>query len=150
MSDRSFAAENAAATTELRSLVESLSDEDLAVDLGGGWNVSMALAHLAFWDSWDLARWLHAAGAGDLAPPAVGDVITDRANEALETTWRAVPSRAAVPLMLDAATAIDAYVADLDDASLEAARERSGSRWFERYHHRRDHIDQIGRALGRG
>ncbi|HEY4753836.1 MAG TPA: hypothetical protein VIH37_11155, partial [Candidatus Limnocylindrales bacterium] len=134
MSDQSLEAENAAATADLRSLVESLSAEDLAVDLGGGWNVSMALAHLAFWDSWHLARWLHAAGAGELAPPAVGDVITDRANEALETTWRAIPAAAAVPLMLDAATAVDAYVADLDDASLEAARERDGSRWFERFH----------------
>jgi hypothetical protein len=149
MSDRSFEAENAAATADLRTLVESMSDADLGVDLGGGWNVSMALAHLAFWDSWHLARWLHAAGAGELAPPAAEGVITDRANDALEATWRSVPPTAAVRLMLEAAAAIDAYVTDLDDAALDAARKRSGSRWFERFHHRRDHISQIGRALGR-
>ena len=71
MTDRSFETENRAATADLRTLVESLSDAELAVDLGDGWNVSMALAHLAFWDEWHLARWVHAAGSGELAPPAV-------------------------------------------------------------------------------
>jgi len=149
MTDRSFIEANESATADLRALVESLSDADLAVDLGEGWTVSMALAHLAFWDEWHVARWLHAAEAGELAPPAADGVVTNRANEALVTTWRALLPRAAVTLMLDAADAVDAYTADLADEALDAARERDGSRWFERFPHRRDHIDQITRALGR-
>ena len=149
MTDRSFIEANESATADLRALVESLSDADLAVDLGEGWTVSMALAHLAFWDEWHVARWLHAAEAGELAPPAADGVVTNRANEALVTTWRALLPRAAVTLMLDAADAVDAYTADLADEALDAARERDGSRWFERFPHRRDHIDQISRALGR-
>ena len=149
MSDRTFIEANRAATAEIRTLVESLSDADLAVDLGEGWTVSMALAHLAFWDEWHVARWVHAAQQGQLAPPAADGEVTNRANEALVTTWRALPPRAAVLLMLGAADAADAYVADLDDEALDAARARDGSRWFERSPHRRDHIDQISRAVGR-
>ena len=149
MSDRAYVEANRDATADLRTLVASLSDEDLAADLGGGWTASMALAHLAFWDEWHVARWVHAAGSGLLAPPAADDLITNRANEALETTWRALSPRAAVELVLGAADAVDAYTADLSDASLDAARGRDGSRWFERSPHRREHIDQISRALGR-
>ncbi len=149
MSDRSFIAANHAATADLHELVASLSDADLEADLGEGWTVSMALAHLAFWDAWHLARWLHAAQAGQLAPPAADAEVTNRANEALEATWRALPPRAAVVLVLDAADAVDAYTADLDDEALDAARANDGARWFERFPHRRDHIDQIARALGR-
>jgi hypothetical protein len=149
MTDRSFIEANTAATADLRVLVETLSDADLAVDLGEGWTVSMALAHLAFWDEWHVARWVHAAEAGELAPPAADEVVTDRANEALVTTWRALTPRAAVTLTLEAAGAVDAYTADLADEALDAARERGGTRWFERFPHRRDHIGQISRALGR-
>jgi hypothetical protein len=149
MTDHSFMEANKAATADLRALVETLSDADLAVDLGEGWTVSMALAHLAFWDEWHVARWVHAAEAGQLAPPAADTEVTNRANEALVSTWRALPPRATVQLVLDAADAVDEYTADLADEALDAARERDGSRWFERFPHRRDHIDQISRALGR-
>jgi hypothetical protein len=149
MTDRSFDAANAAATTDLRALVASLTDADLATDLGEGWTVSMALAHLAFWDEWHVARWLFAAAAGELAPPPADNVITNRANEALVTTWRALPARAAAALVLDAADAADAYIADLDDEAIDLALERDGSHWFSRSPHRQDHIAQITRALGR-
>ena len=150
MIDRSFVESNRAATADLRALVETLTDADLAADLGEGWTVSMALAHLAFWDEWHLARWVHAAEQGELAPPPADSAVSDWANAALATTWRALPPRAAVRLVLDAAEAVDAYTADLADDALGAAGELGGSRGFERFHHRRDHIDQISRALGRG
>jgi len=149
MTDRSFDAANAASTAELRLLISTLSDVELATDLGEGWTVSMALAHLAFWDEWHVARWLYAAEAGELAPPAADSMVTNRANEALVTTWRALPARTAVALVLDAADAADAYITDLDDEAIDLAIERDGLTWFRRTPHRQDHIDQIKRALGR-
>ena len=149
MTDRSFDAANAASTAELRLLISTLSDVELATDLGEGWTVSMALAHLAFWDEWHVARWLYAAAAGELAPPAADSMVTNRANEALVTTWRALPARTAVALVLDAADAADAYITDLDDEAIDLAIERDGLTWFRRTPHRQDHIDQIKRALGR-
>jgi hypothetical protein len=149
MTDRAFVEANKAATASLRGLVEGLSDADLATDLGEGWTVSMALAHLAFWDEWHVARWVHAAQEGELAPPAVSSDISNRANDALVTTWRALEPRKAAELMLAAADAIDAYVADLSDDAIEAAIERDSRNWFTRAPHREDHIGQVSRALGR-
>jgi hypothetical protein len=148
MTDRSYAKANADATAALRTLVGSLDDAELGADLGGGWTVSVALAHLAFWDGWHLARWQHAATTGAVAPPPVADEVSDRANEALEATWRALPPDRVAALALDAADAVDALVAGLADASVDAAREADGANWVERWPHRQKHLEQIGRALG--
>ena len=120
-----------------------------SADLGGGWTVSMALAHLAFWDGWHRARWQHAAETGLVAPPPVADEVSNRANEALEPTWRALAPDRAAALALEAADAADAFIAGLSDASVDAAREAGGGRWVDRWPHRQDHVDQIRRALGR-
>jgi hypothetical protein len=149
VTDRSFVEANRAATAEIRSLVESLSDAELGADLGGGWTVSMALAHLAYWDEFHTARWIHAAEQGELAPPAADGEVTDRNNEALVTTWRALPPRVAADLMLNAAAMVDEYVADLDDEAIDLALERDSASLFRRSPHRQDHIGQISRALGR-
>ena len=54
MIDRPYIDANVEATAALGDLIASLSPEDLAADLGEGWTVPMALAHLAFWDSFFL------------------------------------------------------------------------------------------------
>ncbi|MFN8630747.1 MAG: maleylpyruvate isomerase N-terminal domain-containing protein [Chloroflexota bacterium] len=149
MTDRSYIEANRAATAELRALVEPLTDAELATDLGEGWTVAMALAHLAYWDEFHTARWIHAAEQGELAPPAADGEVTNRSNEALETTWRALPPRAALELMLNAAAMVDEYVADLDDEAIDLAIERDCATLFRRAPHRQDHIGQIARALGR-
>jgi hypothetical protein len=150
VTDRSFVAENAAATAALRDLGASLTDADFGVDLGEGWTVSMAFAHLAFWDAWHVARWQFAAESGDIAPTYISGDITNRANDALVATWRALPGPSAVALALEAADVADNYIADLEDDAVDAARERNGANWIERSPHREDHIEQVRRALGRG
>jgi hypothetical protein len=149
VTDRTFIDANIEATAALGDLVASLSPADLSADLGGGWTVAMALAHLAFWDSWHLARWEHAAAAGAVAPPPVGDEVSARNNDALVATWRALDPTRASTLALDAAARIDAYVAGLSDAAIEAARAAGSPNWFERRPHRDDHIVHIRRVLGR-
>lgn len=149
MTDRAFEGANAEATAELADLVSTLSDADLGADLGDGWTVAMALAHLSYWDSFHLARWRHAAANGLACPPAASNEVTSRSNEALEATWRALPVGAAVQLCLDAATALDLHVATLTDAQVDAARASGGENQVNRVPHRRDHIDQVARALGR-
>lgn len=149
MTDRAFVSANSEATERLQALAATLSGEDLGADLGDGWTVSMALAHLAFWDRWHLARWEHAIAAGAVAPAAVPDEVSDCANEALEPLWRALAPGSALALALEAAEAVDAGVASLPGASIEAARALGGARWVERSPHRTDHIEQIRRALRR-
>lgn len=150
MTDRSHTDRNAAATASLRALAASLTEADYAVDLGGGWNVGMAFAHLAFWDAFHVVRWQAAAERGDLAPTFIGDDVTHPINEALVASWRAMPGASAVALALEAADVADQYIADLEDDAVDAARERDGANWVERFPHREDHIEQVGRALGRG
>jgi len=149
VTDRSFVDANVEATAALGDLIASLSPNDLAADLGEGWTVSMALAHLAFWDSWHLARWVHAAAAGAVAPPPVSDEVSARNNDALVETWRALDPARATTLALDAAARIDTYVAGLSDGAIEAARAAGSPNWFERRPHRDDHIRQISRVLDR-
>jgi hypothetical protein len=150
MTDRSHEAQNAAATAELRALAGTLSEADLTVDLGGGWTAAMAFAHMAFWDAWHVTRWQFAAESGDVAPTYVSGDITNRANEALVATWRALPPASAVTLALEAADIADNFIADLEDDAVDAARERDGANWVDRFPHREDHIEQVKRALGRG
>ncbi len=147
MTDRSFVEANVGATAALGDLIATLSPADLSSDLGDAWTVSMALAHLAFWDSWHLARWEHAAAAGDVAPPPVPDEVSGRNNDALVGTWRALDPERAVALALEAAARIDSYVAGLSDEAIEAARAADSPNWFERRPHRMDHVGQIRRAL---
>jgi len=149
VTDRSFDSANAEATAALADLVSTLSDADLAADLGEGWTVAMALAHMAYWDSFHLARWHHATASGASCPPPAADEVTRRANEALEATWRALPVAATVTLCLEAAAAIDVYVATLTDEQIEGARAAGGPNLVDRVPHRRDHSAQIARALGR-
>ncbi|MEI7742443.1 MAG: maleylpyruvate isomerase N-terminal domain-containing protein [Chloroflexota bacterium] len=149
MTDRAFEAGNAEATAALADLVSTLGDADLAADLGEGWTVAMALAHLAYWDSFHLARWVHAAAGGLVCPPPAANEVTSRSNEALEATWRALPVAATVALFLDAAAAIDTYVAALADEQVDGARAADGANWVDRAPHRRDHTTQIALALGR-
>ena len=46
---------NQAASARLVELAARLTEEDLGRDLGGGWTVQAALAHLAFWDRYAVA-----------------------------------------------------------------------------------------------
>jgi hypothetical protein len=149
MSDRAFELANAEATAALADLVAGLSSDDLAADLGGGWTVSMAFAHLAFWDSWHAARWRHAAAGGWLCPPPVSGDVSNRNNDALEATWAVVPGEAAVALCLGAAAAMDILAAALSDEQVEGARAADGANWVERAPHRLQHVEQVRAALDR-
>jgi hypothetical protein len=149
MTDRSFEGRNARASHELSRLVDTLSAEDLATELGGGWTVATCLAHLAFWDRWQVVRWRDAAAAGLPVPADVSDNVPDLANAALETTWRALPGETAAALALQAAAEINALVAALPDNSVDAAPASGRVRLLDRSIHRLEHVTQIRRGLGR-
>ena len=148
MTDRSFERANARASAEVRGLVETLSAEDLVTDAGGGWTVAVLLAHLAFWDRWQVVRWRDALAMGLTVPAEVSDNVPDLANAALEPTWRALPGETAAVLAVEAAAEIDALVAALPDASVAAAPAAGRVRLLDRSIHRLEHVTQIRRAIG--
>ena len=129
----------------LATLIAGLTDADLAREVEGGWTVSAALAHLAFWDTLDVAlieRWR----AGQIRP-VQPYWYAEAINDGMLPAWRLVPPRDAARLALDAASAIDAAVATLEDSLVEAFLARDEAWMLKRYLHRRDHIAQIERAL---
>lgn len=140
-------AANAASLIELRALVGRLSDADLAKSLGGGWTVATALGHLAFWD-------MRAATMADRWKRdnrvSGANIDDEGVNEAIEPLLLAAPGRSLATIALAAAaaanTAIGRLPADLlvrtlaHDAVFNAAR----------HEHRREHIQQIERALAGG
>jgi len=146
--DRSYVAENRAQLDRLRALVDRLSDQELSRPLDAGWTVAGVLAHLAFWDHrivMLLDRW---GPAGQGTPPSPHDeTATDWINDSTKPLCLALPPRRAAQLAIDAATAADQRVAALTDAQLAANREAGSPISVRRAEHRREHLDEIERAL---
>ncbi len=138
-----FVADNARARERLRDLVAKLGDEQLRLDLGGGWTVAMALAHLAFWDHLSLARIRQWKQTGVSASSLDLDVI----NDALRPLLRQIPHRTAADLAIAAADAVDAELESLPDGIVQAIEALGDRRRLFRSIHRGLHLDQIEEAL---
>jgi DinB family protein len=144
--DRSYVAENEAQLTRMRTLVESMSDDELAEPMAAGWTVAGVLAHLAFWDHRIVTlvdRW-GADGKGTPPDsPGSSDEEDDWINDAAKPLALALPPRVAAQVAVDAAVAADARVAALSDELL-AENERTGLSIDPlRADHRGEHLDEI-------
>jgi hypothetical protein len=148
--DRSYVAENSAQRQRLRALVERLGDEDLRRPLPADWTVAAALAHLAFWDQRILVlveRW-ERGGPGS-APRRIDNADVDWINDSAKALCLALPPRAAAQLALNVAEAVDRKVEALGEDRLAANAAAGSPVNLLRAQHRREHLDEIERALGR-
>jgi hypothetical protein len=144
MPDAETLNENAAVTARLEALVARLSEADLRRDLGGGWTVSVALSHLAFWDrriAYMLERWMR-----DGTPHV--ELDDDVVNNALEAMHQAVEPRAAARLAVESAKAADAAIARAPDAIADQLIAEDHAYLLRRAGHRGEHIEQIEAVLG--
>ena len=148
--DRSYVAENTAELARLRALVDRLSDRELAAPMPDGWTVAAVLAHLAFWDHRVvllLDQW--GPDGGVQRPSNIDGASVDCINDAGKPLCLALIPRAAARMAVDAAVAADQRVAALSD-SLLAANAAAGTPISpNRAAHRREHLDEIERALPR-
>jgi hypothetical protein len=144
--DRSHVPENSTERQRLRALVDRLSDEQLGRPLPDGWTVAAVLAHLAFWDQHALVA-LEQWDKG--APPRRLDPAdTDWVNDAAKVICLALPPRTAARLAVSTAEAIDKRVEALRDDRVIANAAAGNLVNLHRSEHRREHLDQIERALG--
>jgi hypothetical protein len=146
--DRTYVSENQAALERLRALVDRLSDEELLRPMEAGWTVAGVLAHLAFWDYRIvtlLDQW-GPDGHGTLLP-GPDESATHWINDAGKPLCLALPPRVAARVAIDAAMAADQRVAGLSEAQLAANRAAGGPISVLRAAHRREHLDEIERAL---
>jgi hypothetical protein len=140
--DPTILADNEAQLKRLESLIAR--KPDYSADLGEGWTLSVALAHLGFWDrraAYLLTHWQVGS------PPM--EVDDDMLNTALFDEWKALSGAAAGKLAVRAAREVTAVVKSLDSRVADDVAAR-GYKWLmHRANHRREHLDQIEAALER-
>jgi hypothetical protein len=146
--DRSYVAENQTQLARLEALVGKLGDRELSRPLEAGWTVAGVLAHLAFWD-YRIVTLLDAWGADGRGtpPPAYDEAAVNWINDAGKPLCLGLPPRVAARLAVDAAIAADARVAGLSEAQLAANAAAGRPISVLRAEHRREHLDEIERAL---
>ena len=129
----------------LATLVGKLSDEDLARDLGGGWTVAVALAHLAFWD--ERAALLLERYVEGTPHHHLPDWYEDLLNQTLEPQWRVLPPRAIAEQAVAAAEHVTRVLRLLEDDLCARLETNDEGYLLRRFNHRREHIEQIEAAL---
>jgi DinB family protein len=135
---------NRASRDRLAAVIARLGDRSIA--LSGGWTAAALLAHLAFWDRFGAARlekYLR-----DRQPMELGsDALTEFINAAGLAQWTATPIRVAAELATDAAASIDRLIEGLPRDAFDAIRAMNLPRLLDRSLHRKEHLDEIERAL---
>jgi hypothetical protein len=143
--DRSYVAENAAERERLKALVARLTDADLARPISQEWTVGVGLMHLAFWDGMSLSKFEEWERTGTVEIPPMREIV-DGINQAMLPWWRTIAPAQIRHAVIAAAEAVDHKAETLPEWIVEAivaARPRS----LARANHRRQHLDQIERAL---
>jgi len=131
---------------ELRRLEELVeSNPDYLADLGGGWTVAVAFAHLAFWDRRQ-ATLLRDWSLGDPLPVSATD---DQLNPVLEPLWQEMRPESTGPMAVEAAREVTELVENLPQEKIDALVDLGMTFMRARGNHREDHVDQILRGLGR-
>ena len=146
----SYVTENNHERARLRALVDRLSDGELARPLDAGWTVGGVLAHLAFWDQRSLIlieRW-EKDGPGAV-PRSIDERDVDWINDSAKALCLALPPRAAARLAVAVADAVDRRVEMLSAELIAANAAAGGPINLLRAEHRREHVDEIERAVGR-
>ena len=147
--DRGFIARNDAERARLRALVGGLADADLARPMPAGWTVAAVLGHLAFWDQRMLVLLERLEQSPSHTLPAIREADVDWINDAVKPFLLAMPPRQAAELTLATAEAVDAKVAALPDSALERNEAMGRPLLMDRGEHRRAHLPEIERAVGR-
>ena len=144
--DRGHQTLNDKERARLEALVGRLSDADLQHPMSGGWTVAGVLAHLAYWDQRTyllLDRWQR----DGVAPTPFEEVQVDWINDAAKPMFLALPPRRAADLAVAIAEATDRKVASLADDLVRQSTAPGSAITLVRADHRREHLDQIERAL---
>jgi hypothetical protein len=137
-------ARNRAARERLAEVIARVGARDVRVD--DDWNAAGLFAHLAFWDRLATARLEKHLREGE-PPVFAADAVTDLTNAAGMRQWRETPPRVAGTQAREAAAEIDRLIETLPKDKLEGLKALGRSFLIDRSNHRKEHLDQIERAL---
>jgi hypothetical protein len=142
--DRSFVERNRASTNRIRELVARLTDEQMKQPVGEHWTVSIALAHLAFWDRRVMYVLDMTARDGKLFIAEIDIFVNDLSLP----LWAAIPGRAAAQIAIETAETLDQRLESFPPALLKEINAYN-ERWVVRALHRNEHLDEVDAALKR-
>ena len=145
---RSYIAENDRERRRLEALVDKLDDAALTRTMPAGWTVAAVLAHLAFWDQ-RVIVFIEMLKRGAAPPMGIQEDV-DWINDAAKPAQLALPPRRAATLAVETARATDHAVATLSDDLLARNAAAGSPIYLSRATHRREHLDDIEKAVARG
>ena len=146
--DRGHQNDNDKERARLEALVGRLTDAELQRPMPEGWTVAAVLAHLAYWDQRTyllLDRWQR----DGVTPTGFDGGQVNWINDAAKPMFLALAPRRAAELAVAIAEATDRKVASLADDLVRRSAAPELGITLSRAAHRREHLDEIERALGR-
>ena len=142
--DSSYKELNHASTERIKNLAASLSDEEMQTRVGKHWTVSIALAHLAWWDRRVMYVLDMTAKDGKLFIPEI-DVFV---NDLSLPLWAAIPPREAARIAIETSEYLDQQLEGYPPLLLEEIYNYN-KRWVIRALHRNEHLNEVDAALKR-
>jgi Mycothiol maleylpyruvate isomerase N-terminal domain len=140
--DPSYNQLNRASTERIKKLVASLTDEQMQTRVGEHWTVSIALAHLAFWEGRVKYVLDMTAKESKLVIPTI-DIIV---NDISLPLWAVVPVREAARIAIETSENVDKQLEVYSQDLLEELYNQN-KRFVIRALHRNEHLDEVDAAL---
>ena len=140
--DPNYTQLNRASTERIKQLAASLSDEEMQTRVGEHWTVSIALAHLAWWDRRVMYVLDMTVKNGKLFVPEI-DIIF---NDLSLPLWAAIPPREAARIAIESSADLDARLEAFPQDLLEEIYNYN-KRWVVRALHRNEHLNEVDAAL---
>ena len=142
--DPSYKDLNRASLERIKKLAASLTDEEMQTHVGEHWTVSIALAHLAWWDRRVIYVLDMTAKDGKLFVPDIDIVVNDLSLP----LWAVIPPREAARIAIETAEDLDKRLEIYPQDLLEEIFNYN-QRWVIRALHRNEHLDEVDAALKR-
>jgi hypothetical protein len=140
--DPSYKELNHASTERIKKLAASLSDEKMQTRVGEHWTVSIALAHLAWWDRRVMYVLDMTAKDGKLFIPEIDIFVNDLSLP----LWAVIPPREAARIAIETSEDLDKRLEVYPQNLLEEIYNYK-KRWVIRALHRNEHLDEVDDAL---
>lgn len=140
--DPNYTQLNRASTERIKQLAASLSDEEMQTRVGEHWTVSIALAHLAWWDRRVMYVLDMTAKNGKLFVPEIDIIVNDLSLP----LWAAIPPREAARIAIESSADLDARLEAFPQDLLEEIYNYN-KRWVVRALHRNEHLNEVDAAL---
>ena len=140
--DLTYKEQNRASTERIRTLASRLTDDEMQTKVGEHWTVSIALAHLAWWDRRVMYVLDMTERDGKLFIPEI-DVFV---NDLSLPLWAVIPPREAARICIETSGMLDKQLEEYSPQLLEEILNYN-KRWVIRALHRNEHLDEVDLAL---